>query len=281
MRRTGLDLLFDLGSWPRIDALLAVASGTRFCVGFETAGQHRHYTYDLTVTHKSDVHEVENYLSLLEAVAPGLILDRLPSLSPSQRFEETAGRLSVLDFSRRFVVFHPWAGGSNPAAREWPAENWLELGRRVLGVGLAIAVSGGPADADASARLCERLAAGPDDAVVCLAGLARMADMYWVLARAEAVVSVQTGTMHLAAAVGAPVIGLHGPTNPKRWGPLGPRATAIGPVGTGCGFLDLGFEYEGQPGDCMARISVGVVWEALRGQLAVPAPIDVWPAGGI
>ena len=76
-------------------------------------------------------------------------------------------------------------------------------------------------------------------------------------------VSVNTGVMHLGAAVGTWTIALNGPTSSARWGPIGPRTVNIDSELPGCGFLNLGFEYDGQRIDCMEGITVERVDEAL------------------
>jgi heptosyltransferase I len=73
------------------------------------------------------------------------------------------------------------------------------------------------------------------------------------------VVSVDTGIMHLAAALGVPVIGLHGPTSSKRWGPIGRNADAIDSPDPGAGYLYLGFEVPAVPPPCMEAISYETV----------------------
>ena len=55
---------------------------------------------------------------------------------------------------------------------------------------------------------------------------------------------------------------LNGPTSALRWGPVGPRTVCVDSDLPGCGFLNLGFEYEGQREDCMAGISVDRVADA-------------------
>jgi heptosyltransferase-3 len=75
-------------------------------------------------------------------------------------------------------------------------------------------------------------------------------------------VSVNTGIMHLAAAMNVPLVALHGPTSARRWGPLGPHTVALESPCQGCGYLDLGFEYKRQPRDCMNAISYRMVREA-------------------
>jgi Glycosyltransferase family 9 (heptosyltransferase)/D5 N terminal like len=67
---------------------------------------------------------------------------------------------------------------------------------------------------------------------------------------------LNTGLMHLAAATGTSTIALNGPTSAQRWGPVGERVVSVNSDLAGCGFLNLGFEYNGQRTDCMHGISV-------------------------
>jgi heptosyltransferase I len=70
--------------------------------------------------------------------------------------------------------------------------------------------------------------------------------------------------MHLAAIVGAPTVSINGPNRNGRWGPVGPRAIGVEAPGEGCGYLHLGFDFDGQATDCMERITVDMVVDAAR-----------------
>ena len=73
-----------------------------------------------------------------------------------------------------------------------------------------------------------------------------------VLRRTRLTVSVNTGVMHLAAIAGAPTVAINGPNRNgagARWG-AGHRCRS---AGEGCGFLHLGFNFDGNPEDCMER----------------------------
>jgi len=63
--------------------------------------------------------------------------------------------------------------------------------------------------------------------VLDLAGKTDLIELAAVLSRAALVVSVDTGPMHLAAALGRPVVAVFGPTNPVRTGPYGPGHTLV------------------------------------------------------
>jgi heptosyltransferase-3 len=253
LRRHPTDVLIDPSQWPRITAILAALAPTRFTVGFRTSGAHRHYAYDATVLHSAACHEVENFRALLHPL--GITGTSLPRAAP-----HVAAPASCR--TPAFIVFHPWASGYRSHLREWDPGNWVALGRHVLKRGARIVITGGPGDRDRAEALAGRI--GAPGCVRVLAGEATLAQTAGCLAEAAAVVAVNTGTMHLAAALDRPMIALHGPTDPRRWGPLSNAAIVLGPGREqGGAYLHLGFEYPRTPPDCMGRISVGEVAAAL------------------
>jgi heptosyltransferase III len=100
-----------------------------------------------------------------------------------------------------YAVIHPFSGS---ARKNWPLEKYKQLARGL------------------ERRLEVRWCAGPEDPP--LEGAARFDDLYslacW-LARARLYVGNDSGITHLAAAVGAPVLALFGPSDPEVWGPRG------------------------------------------------------------
>lgn len=87
-----------------------------------------------------------------------------------------------------------------------------------------------------------------------------------ILAHARLVVSVDTGVMHMAAALGAPLVALHGPTPSRRWGPIGENAMAIDSPLTGSGYLHLGWEAP-RALRCMESIPYKLVLDTCRSAL--------------
>lgn len=252
LRAARLDGLLDFGAWPRFDAVLSAMSGAGFTAGFATSGQFRHRAYDHAVEYLGDVHEVENNRRLARII--GVSSTSLPSIPAAPAIENAP--------PRPYVVFQPWAGGFRHELREWSVESWCDLARRLRGRGWTIVVAGSQADAEASRALCAALDSS-DTAVVNGAGRFSLAGLTRVLRDAEVVISVNTGVMHLAAAVGAHVVGLQGPTSSRRWGPLGENSRAVDSRLPSCGYLNLGWEYEGRRTDCMSGISVDAVVAAI------------------
>ena len=255
LRAERFDVIADCGSWPRIDAVLTALSGARWRLGFRTRKQHRHYAYDVSVPHSAELHELANYRMLVEALgvrggsAPRLLA---PKSLPTERLPASP-----------FLVFHPWAGGFRGELREWPERRWVELAGRLAHLG-RILITGSAAEADRSAGLARRMADAGADHAESVAGRYSLSELADVLSTASLVVSVNTGVMHLAALLGAPTLSLNGPTNERRWGPVGERVVSVNPSVSGCGYLDLGFEYDGQRTDCMEHIAVNDVEAAVR-----------------
>jgi len=252
LQRERFNVLVDVSSWPRLDALLTATSGAHFRVGFRTRGQYRHYAFDRTVDHAPERHQVENYRALFRAIgvpstsAPSLANAHLPAVStpPSP-----------------FVVFHPWSGGFKGHNKEWPLDRWVRLGTLLKRHG-SVVVTGAPANAAAAEHLSESLRSAGVEAR-SVAGHMTLAQTAALLASSLAVVSVNTGIMHLAAVLGVRTVTLDGPTSAKRWGAIGPRVTSVESALPGCGFLDLGFEYNGHRADCMLGIEVERVTNAV------------------
>jgi ADP-heptose:LPS heptosyltransferase len=271
LRAERLDALVDLGQWSRLEALYSALSRARWTAGFSTAGQRRHYAYDTTVEHSRAVRELDNYRQLVATL--GVTPDALPEFVPT-----AADGPPQPPAPDPFVVFHLWPGGYRSELREWPAERWRDLAEIVTREGFSIVLTGGPADAErtaAFARSCGELASNME----LVAGRFGIDELIGVLARARCVVSVNTGVMHLAAATGVPTLGLNGPTSSLRWGPVGPRAVSVDSDLPGCGYLNLGFEYEGQRIDCMQGISVERVARATLDQArGGPSGWDLGPA---
>jgi len=259
VRAARLDVIIDFGSWPRFDALLAAASGARFRLGFRTSGQYRHFGYDVTVPHSNTVHERENYRRLLAALG---VDTRMPAVI------ERPGVLAANRYpASPYVVLHPWAGGYRHEVKEWPPSRWIELGRMLRARGFHVALSGGPSEREAAAKLANAFqAAGVD--TIDLSGTLSLAELADILVGSEIVVSVNTGIMHMAALLGAPTVGLHGPTSATRWGPVGRRVRSVTSTLSGCPYLNLGFEYAGHRTDCMDGISVEMVVAAIDELLA-------------
>ncbi len=243
------DVILDLTSWRRYDAVLSMLSGAKSTIGRRTPGQHRHYGYDIVIEHRRD-HELDNDRRLLGAL--GIAAGARPTIP----LPENATR----PLREPYVVFHLWPGGANFEERSWPRESWRALAVAMNRRGLEVVLTGGPGDVSVTQGLVDQWRESGIRARSA-AGTEWPESLEW-LAFASGVVSVNTGVMHVAAALGTPTIALNGPTSGLRWGPLGPHTRCVASPVVPDGYLDLGFEHDDRYPDCMRAITVDAVLAA-------------------
>ena len=255
LRRLGhFDLLLDFGPWPRINAVISWMVHADYKVGFKRAHMYRHYVYDKWVEHLDTVHEIDNYRNILRGagIQPA---DLLPSFIPSS---------NDLTPETPYVVFHQYPGGSMENQRKWSEVCWVEVGKRLYQMyHIRILLSGANMDAEAAehtAQLLRQVGVPVEN----IAGKCSLSDMVAILAKARLVVSVNTGIMHLTAAVRAPLVVLHGATSELRWGPLGDTSVVV-KSGEPCQpCISLGFESNCNNPICMQNITVDMVMERVE-----------------
>jgi len=250
MRAEHVDVLFDFSSWQRLTAFYSLMAGAKVTVGFTTAGQYRGRGYDLQVVHRADRHEVENFRAILQS------LD-IPTGAPPQ-VVVADGRPDQLSDTPDIVVFHLWASGQQSWLRQWPEDRWIAVAQQLAGPETVFAITGAPSDMVRTEPFVQKMHAAGLQAVA-FTGTDGFRSLTRLLKRVRVVVSVNTGVMHLAAIVGAPTVSINGPNRNGRWGPVGPRAIGVEAPGEGCGYLHLGFNFDGQATDCMERITVEMV----------------------
>ena len=85
-----------------------------------------------------------------------------------------------------------------------------------------------------------------------------------VVAGATLTVSVDTGVVHMAAALDVPLVALYGPSKAERWGPIGERTIVVESPLASAGYLNLGFETPRNPPPCMEAICYESVQNACR-----------------
>jgi heptosyltransferase-1 len=112
----------------------------------------------------------------------------------------------------QFVLLNPGAGWG---AKCWPAERYGAVAHALAREGLASVVNFGPGE-EALARSVEQASEGAATALLCTIG-----ELVALTRRARIFVGGDTGPMHLAAALGVPVVAIFGPTDPARNGPYG------------------------------------------------------------
>jgi heptosyltransferase I len=247
------DALIEFGPWPRIDAILSSFARAKYKIGFMTKGQFRHYVYSVAVPHSSYTHEVANFKKLLRPL--GISGPNLPSISVEGEFDDSD-----------YVVVHMFPGGSRSYLKAWDEDNWIALVGSLTRSGLNVYLTGARSDSKRAIRIKDEVGS---EKVVVAAGMFSLRDTALLLKSSKLVISVDTGVMHMASALGCNLIALHGPSSPLRWGPLSNQATVfyrnrIGPC------IDLGFESRCRVNQCMHEITAEEVIEKSRALIGKP-----------
>ncbi len=121
------------------------------------------------------------------------------------------------------------APAANWVGKTWPAERFAVLAAELLGpagpmAGGRLMIVGGPGDRMAGEVVRRSMAR---DRLIDLVGSVDLLTTYACLKRARLFVGNDSGLMHLAAAAGAPTLGLFGPSDDRLYAPWGPKARAL------------------------------------------------------
>jgi len=154
-------------------------------------------------------HEVRRQLDLVRAAGMRADDDRLAVRVPPAAARGVRARLRALgvDDARPWIALHP---GASAESRRYPAEAFAAVAAGLVQRGHAVVLLGGAGDAD----LVARVQAESGEPVPALAGTT-VAELAAALSLADVVVANNSGPMHLAAAVGTPVVALYALTNPQ------------------------------------------------------------------
>jgi heptosyltransferase-2 len=146
----------------------------------------------------------------------------LPQLQVPEADVDVWKHLRALDRAPHpIVALCPGAVG---AGKAWPPEHYGALAGKLNAQGASVWVIGGPNERAIALQI--EAAGGP--LVRDLTGT-DLRDAILALAAADAVVSNDSGLMHVAAAIGTPTVAIFGPTSPWHWKPLNPVAAILEP----------------------------------------------------
>jgi lipopolysaccharide heptosyltransferase I len=219
LRRRRYDLVIDLQGLFR-SGWLAWATGAPRRIGFANAREGGWIFYTQRIHAGTvDQHAVERYLKLAQALgcSTGPIEFHL---AVSDADHQAASVL--LEGEEPFAVLLP---GTNWPTKRWPIEHFAALvGPLRERFGLRAIVAGGPDESQLAQQI---------PGAVNLAGRTTLGQLTALLQRADLIIANDSGPMHIAAALGRPLVSLFGPTNPVRTGPFN-RADSVLRINIAC-----------------------------------------------
>ena len=157
-------------------------------------------------------HIIQQNLSLASAVIGHAVSVPKVQFPSDPKIEDEVGR----DLDERkvgpFAILNPGAGWG---AKQWPAERYGYVAKKLGEFGLKSLINAGPGE-EMLAHAAEAASDGTAEARTC-----SLSELIALTRRARLFIGGDTGPLHLAAALGVPVVGIFGPTNPARNGPFG------------------------------------------------------------
>lgn len=179
---------------------------------------------------------------------------------PADAHERALGHLPA---GRKMLAVCPSA--SLPF-KMWPADRFAELVKRLVGhggpmAGAAVHIFGGPGDEEHAQPILRVL---PDAGVVDFTNKLHLMDVAALLGRARLFVGNDSGVMHISAAMGAPTLGLFGPSDERRYGPWGEKCASVrGPRGfEEVRELARSRDFRAHPESLLLDLSTDAVYEA-------------------
>lgn len=175
----------------------------------------------------SPLHEAQLNFALLKPLGIDVTpaLDQIPALY-GLRAPHLPASDALATQAPFNLIIHPKSNGNG---REWPLARFTELAERLRDdPGIAIWVTGSPAEGDLLARDAPALLAQPNVRNLC--GRFDLGGLVALIGVADGLIASGTGPLHVAAALGGPTLGLFPPIkpiDPARWGALGLRAQSL------------------------------------------------------
>jgi heptosyltransferase-2 len=210
-------------------AWLAWRAGIPECIGYARDGRSLLLTKRIAVPKPGEIplHEQFYYLELLRRAG---WIDSLPSESfvglhvPAEnraRAEGTLRSAGARAATQRIAI---GAGASYGSAKCWPPERFADVVNRFRRHTDADVILFGTA---AERTVSDAITAGIEGPSISLVGATEIADLPALLSRCQLFVGNDSGAMHVAAAVGLPVVAIFGPTDPNGTAPITPRCAVV------------------------------------------------------
>ena len=237
-------------------ALMVMAAGAKeriACTGLKEGSS----LITRSVPEGEGIHAVERNLKVAEFLGAGVKEAYFPIILQEEEKDRAEALLCGDEEKKPLVGLH--LGASLPQ-KTWSFGKWQELIGELQHQekGLGLVLLGLERDRD----LAENLMAGAEDPLIDLTGKTGLFELAAVLSLLRVLVSGDSGPLHIAAALGIPVVGLYGPDHPRFTGPYTGRGVVI-QKGLSCSPC-----YKrpscAAPYPCMEAISAGEVLEAVK-----------------
>lgn len=260
LAKEGYDMVIDFQGLLKSGVWVHLSRGKKR-LGFSNARELSHFFLNEKLpAYDIEKHAVERYLELAAHAGGERGAVKFPMDMAGAR-KSVEAKLKENGVKDGFFVLVPRARW---ATKLWSDDKFADLAARIIKkTSLSAVLAGGPEDRNGLEALRERIG----DKAVNMAGLTDLKELWAMAGLSRFVVTVDSGPMHIAAASGAPVVALFGPTAPWRTGPWG-KGHAIVRKGLECSPC---FRKNCPEPKCMDGITVDEVMAAVSGVMKAAA----------
>jgi heptosyltransferase-1 len=218
LRDAGYDVVLDLQGAIR-SAAIARLSGAHRRIGEANPREWpAHWLFtERVVTHGT--HVAEQDIELASAIAADALTAVDPALPVDCEAERWCDAWLAATFPQQARPIALIAPGAGWGAKRWPPERYAAVARGLADRGFSVLVNCGPGEEMLAAPIVATGAATPLNVT--------LPQLIALTRRIVLCVGGDTGPLHLASALGRPVVGVYGPTDPSRNGPFGTRARVL------------------------------------------------------
>ena len=207
------DVVIDLQGAIR-SAVIARMAGSRRVIG---EAEPREYIAHLLFTEHvatRGAHVIQQDVELASAIAGDTLDPQKPWLPVDPASEAWCDRLLAAVAGQPVALINPGAGWG---AKCWPVQRYATVAQGLIQQGFRVLVNAGPGEEP----LAQSIVSATSGAATALS--ASLDHLIALTRRAALFIAGDTGPLHLACALGRPVVGIYGPTDPSRNGPFGTR----------------------------------------------------------
>ena len=221
IRSRGFDCVLDLTDGDR-SAIITAMSGASMKIGFNSENRSRGALYSHCIRENPDsMHRIEYHGKTLSILGMHGELEH-PHIYVSAKDQEAARRLleEAQLTSHGWVMIHPTA---RYWFKAWPPDRFAKLCDGLAKKQVPVVLVGNHKDREVGAQI-QHLA---EHKPISLMGRTSVLELAALMKHSSLFIGNDGGPMHMAAAVGCPVLGLFGPTDPVVWGPKGPNVSVL------------------------------------------------------
>lgn len=199
-------------------ALISRLAGIPHRIGYVADGRGPLLTVGICPSGGTALHQADSYLGLLRSLQWDAWFRPTECLFPQGSDAEAEKLLTDLGILPHALLIGMTPGAAYGTAKRWPADRFAAAADFLIDrLGATVLLFGSPREASLTRAIREQMRG----AAIDLGGRTTLTELTGLLSRCTLLLTNDTGTMHLASALGVPCIALFGPTDPRRTGPLG------------------------------------------------------------